>query len=51
VNHRDDLQNLRTSHISLREEQTKQVPLKDEKKKTGESPQPSGKTKTELLLK
>jgi hypothetical protein len=28
-----DLQNLRTSHTSLREELTKQLPLKDEKKK------------------
>jgi hypothetical protein len=49
VGHRADLQNLRTSHTSLREELMKQ--LKDLKKKTGESPQPPGETKTELLLK
>jgi hypothetical protein len=50
VGHRADLWNLRTSHTSLREELTKQLPLKD-MKKIGESPQPPGKTKTELLLK
>jgi hypothetical protein len=32
VNHRADLWNLRTSHTSLREELTKQLPLKDDKK-------------------
>jgi hypothetical protein len=46
VGHRADLQNLRTSHTSLREE----LLLKD-RKKTGESPQPPAETKTELLLK
>jgi hypothetical protein len=51
VNHTADLQNLRTSQTSLREELTKQLPLKDRKKKTGKSPQPPGETKTELLLK
>jgi hypothetical protein len=54
VNHRTDLQNLRKSLTSLRQELTKQLLLKDkkEKKKTGKSPQPSGKkTMTELLLK
>jgi hypothetical protein len=50
VNHRADLQNLRTSHTSLTEELTKQLPLKDWKK-TSKSPQPPGKSKTELLLK
>jgi hypothetical protein len=49
VGYRADLRNLRTNHTSLREELTKQVPLKD-RKKTGESPQPPGETKTELLL-
>jgi hypothetical protein len=51
VVHRADLQNLRTSHTSLRKELTKQLLLKDRKKKTGMSPQPPGETKTELLLK
>jgi hypothetical protein len=58
VNHRADLQNLRTSHTSLKEELTKQLPLEDrkknwgrQKKKTDESPQPTGKIKTELLIK
>jgi hypothetical protein len=32
VGHRTDLWNLRTSHASLREELTKQLPLKDRKK-------------------
>jgi hypothetical protein len=50
VGHRADLQKLRTSYTSLREELTKQLPLKD-RKITGESPQPPGETKTELLLK
>jgi hypothetical protein len=50
VGHTADLWNLRTSHTSLREELTKQLPLKD-RKKTGETPQQPGKTKTELLLK
>jgi hypothetical protein len=50
VVHRADLQNLRTSHTSLREELTKQLLLKD-RRKTGETPQAPGKTKTELLLK
>jgi hypothetical protein len=50
VGHRADLWNLRTSHTSLREELTKQLPLKD-RKKTGQSPQTPGETKTELLLK
>jgi hypothetical protein len=40
VGHRADLQNLRTSHTSLKD-----------RKKTGQSPQPPGETKTELLLK
>jgi hypothetical protein len=35
---------------SVREELTKEVPLKDGEKNC-ESPQPPGKTKTELLLK
>jgi hypothetical protein len=34
----------------MREELTKQLPLKD-RRKSGETPQPPGKTKTELLLK
>jgi hypothetical protein len=54
VGHRADLLNLRTSHTSLREELTKQLLLKDRKKKknqTGQFPQPPGKTKIELLLK
>jgi hypothetical protein len=50
VGHRVDPQNLMKSHISLKEELTKQLPLKD-RKKNGESPQPPGKTKKELLLK
>jgi hypothetical protein len=50
VGYRADLQNLRTSHTSLREELTKQLPLKD-RRKTGETPQPPGKTKTECLRK
>jgi hypothetical protein len=50
VGYRADLQNLRTSHTSLREELTKQLPLKD-RRKTGETPQTPGKTKTELLVK
>jgi hypothetical protein len=33
VGHRADLQNLRTSHTSLREELTKQLLLKDKEKK------------------
>jgi hypothetical protein len=33
VGQKDDLQNLRTSHTSLREEMTKQLLLKDRKKK------------------
>jgi hypothetical protein len=33
VGYRADLQNLRTSHTSLREELTKQLPLKGKKKK------------------
>jgi hypothetical protein len=44
------LWNLKKSHTSLREELTKQLPLKD-RKKTGESSQPPGKTKTEFQLK
>jgi hypothetical protein len=36
INHRAEFQNLRRSHTSLREELTKQVPLKD-RKKTGKS--------------
>jgi hypothetical protein len=52
VDHRADLWNLRTSHTSPREELTKQLPLKNRKKKKNrEIPQPPGKTKTELLLK
>jgi hypothetical protein len=49
VGHKADLQNLRTSYTSLREELTKQLLLKG--KKAGESPQCPGETKTELLLK
>jgi hypothetical protein len=51
VGHRTDLRNLRTSHTSLREELTKQLSLKDRKKKTGEFPHQPADTKTELLLK
>jgi hypothetical protein len=52
VGHRTDLQYMRTSHISLRGELTKKPLLRQEKnKQTGESPQPPGKTKTELLVK
>jgi hypothetical protein len=50
VAYRADLQNMKTSHISLREELTKKLSLKD-RRKTGETPQPPGETKTELLLK
>jgi hypothetical protein len=38
-------------HTSLSEELARQLPLKDRKKKTGETPQPPGETKTEPLLK
>jgi hypothetical protein len=48
VSYRANLWNLKTSHTSLREELTKQ---RQEKKKTGESLQPPGESKTELLLK
>jgi hypothetical protein len=51
VGRRADHQNLRTSHTSLREELSKQLPLKDRKKKLASPPQPSGKIKAELLLK
>jgi hypothetical protein len=48
---RADLWKLRTRcHTTLREELTKQLLLKD-RRKTGDTPQPPGKTKTELLLK
>jgi hypothetical protein len=50
VGHRANLWNLRRSHTSLREELTKQLLPKDQKK-TGESSQPPGETKRELLLK
>jgi hypothetical protein len=50
VGHIADLWNLRKSHTSLREELTKQLLMKD-RKKTGKTPQPPDKTKTELLLK
>jgi hypothetical protein len=50
VGYRADIQNLRTGHTSLREELTKQLPLKD-RRKTGEMSQPPSKTKTEPLLK
>jgi hypothetical protein len=50
VGYRADLWNLRTGHTSLREELTKQLPLKD-KRKSGKTPKPPGETKTELLLK
>jgi hypothetical protein len=50
VVHRADLWNLKTSHTSLREELTKQLPLKD-RRKTGKTPLPPGETKTEALLK
>jgi hypothetical protein len=51
MGHRADLQNLRTNHISLREELTKQLPLKDRKKELVSLPQSLGETKRELLLK
>jgi hypothetical protein len=53
MGHRADLWNLKMRHISIKEKLTKQLPLKDrkKKKKTDQSPQPSGETKTELLLK
>jgi hypothetical protein len=38
MNQRADLQNLRTSHTSLREELTKQLLLKDKKKNWQVSP-------------
>jgi hypothetical protein len=38
VDYRAVLWNLRTSHTSLREELTKQLPLKDRKKKLGSLP-------------
>jgi hypothetical protein len=51
VGYRADLWKLRTSrHTTLREELTKQLLLKD-RRKTSDTPQPPGKTKTELLLK
>jgi GTP-binding protein EngB required for normal cell division len=51
VNHRADLWNLRTSHTSLRKELTKQLLMKDGKKKLARvSPSP-GETKTERLFK
>jgi hypothetical protein len=50
VGYRADLWNLKISHTSLRKDLTKQLPLKD-RRKTGKTPQPHGKTKTELLLK
>jgi hypothetical protein len=50
VGYRADLWNLRTSHTSLREELTKQLPVKD-RRKTGETPQPPGETRTEPLFK
>jgi hypothetical protein len=50
VGYRADLQNLRKSHTSLIEKLTKQLPLKD-RRKTGETPQSLGETKTQLLLK
>jgi hypothetical protein len=52
VGHRADLQKMRTNHTSLKEELTKQLKLKDrKKKKTGQFPQPLGETNSELLLK
>jgi hypothetical protein len=56
VEYRAVLQNLRTLYTlklpHLREELTKQLPLKDrKKKKTGKTPRPPGETKTEPLLK
>jgi hypothetical protein len=57
VSYKTVLQNRRTvtnsnCHTSPREELTKQLPLKDQKKKkNGETPQPPDKTKTEPLLK
>jgi hypothetical protein len=50
VNHRADIQNRRISHTSMRDELTKQLPLKNGKKKIVESPQPPGQTNTELLF-
>jgi hypothetical protein len=49
VGYRADLWNLRTSHTSLKEEFT--PAFERQEKKTGESPQPPIKTKTELVLK
>jgi hypothetical protein len=52
MGYRADLQNLRTNlncHTSLREELTKQLPLKD-RRKTSKTTQPTGETKTELRL-
>jgi hypothetical protein len=50
VGYRADIWNLRTNHTSLREELTKQLLLKD-KRNNGETHQPPGETKIELLLK
>jgi hypothetical protein len=45
VGYRADLQNLRTSHTSLREELTKQLLLKDQKKKKNWQNSPNNLTK------
>jgi hypothetical protein len=50
VGYRADLWNLKTNHTSLREELTKQLPLKV-RRKTGKTLQPPGETKTDPLLK
>jgi hypothetical protein len=50
MSYRANLQNLRTSHTSLRKELTKHLPLKG-RRNTGKTPQPPGETKTDLLLK
>jgi hypothetical protein len=50
LDYRADLQNLRKRHTLLKEQLTKKLPLKDRKKKTGESPQPPGKTKETFCL-
>jgi hypothetical protein len=51
LGYRADLPNMRTSHTSLREELTKQLPLKDRKKKAKKNWQDHLETKTEPLLK
>jgi hypothetical protein len=50
VGHRDDLQNLGTSHTSLREELTKQLPLKDREKKLASLPNHLAKLRQSFCL-